>query len=241
MRDLARLGEPHARAGAIVIVVAALPARIERDGVAPHDVKGERLSVERRARGDHHRLVHLARMRGDPLDHLDAAEAAAHESREVRHADLAEERAVDLHRVADREAREGRAVGTSGGGIDGGGTCRPLAAAQHVRADNAVAVRVDSLAGADDGIPPAARRFLAGAATGHVRVARQRVADENDIVVRGRFAPARLPSDVNPSEHAAVLEAKAPGRQRQRRHAGFDDPDGLVLGGIHIISTLPRP
>ena len=241
VRDLARLGEPHERAGAVVVIVATAPAGVERDRVAPHDVERERLRVERRARGDHHRLVHLARMRGDPLDHLDAAETAAHESREVRHADLAQERAVDLHRVADRESRKGRAVGTSSGGIDGGGTGRSLATAQHVRAHHAIAVRVNGLAGTDDGIPPAARRFLARTAAGHVRVARQRVADENDIVVRGRLAPARLPCDINPREHAAVLEAEAPGRQRQRRHMGFDDPDSLVLRGIHITSTRLRP
>ena len=156
MRDLTRLGEAHERAGAVVVVVAALPSRIKRDGVAPHDVERKRLRVERGTRGDHYRLVHLAWMRGDPLDHLDAAETAAHEPREVRHADFAQEGAVDLHRVANRETRKGRAVGTAGGGINGGGAGRPLAAAKHVRAHHAVAVRVNGLARADNRVPPAA-------------------------------------------------------------------------------------
>ena len=237
VRDLACLREAHARAGAVAVVVAALPAGVERDRVASHDVERKRLRVERRAGGDHHRLVHLARMRGDPLKHLYAAEAAAHEPREMRDADLAQKRAVDLHRVADRETRERRPVGTAGGGVDGGRAGGPLAAAEHVRADHAVAVRVDGLAGADDGIPPAARGLLAGAVSRDVRVARERMADEDDVVVRGRFAPARLPRHVDPRERTAVFEAEAPGRQRQRRHMGFNDPDGLVLDGIHIRIT----
>ena len=172
-------------------------------------------------------------MRGDPLDHLDAAEAAADESHKMRDADLAQEGAVHLHRVADREAREGRAVGLAGGGVDGGGTGRALAAAEHVRADHAVAVRVDGLSGTDDGIPPAARGLLAWVASGNMRVAGERVADEDDVVVLGAFEPAALPRHVDALERAAVLEAKASGRQRQRNRAGLNNPNRLMFACFH--------
>ena len=76
-----------------------------------------------------------------------------------------------------------------------------------------------------------------------MRVAGECVADEDDVVVLGALESATLPRHVDAREGAAVLEAKAPGRQRERRYMRFDNPDGLVFCGFHIgvTSRFPRP
>ena len=179
-------------------------------------------------------------MRRDPLDHLNTAEAAADESGKMRNADLAQERAVHLDSVANGEAGESGTVGPTSCGVDGRGTGRSLAAAEHVRAHHAVAVRVDGLARTYDRIPPAACGILAGMASGHVRVAGERVADEDYVVVFRTFKAAAFPRHVNALKCATVLEAKASGRQRKRRHSWFDDANRLVINSIHIRNASRR-
>ena len=72
------------------------------------------------------------------------------------------------------------AVGLAGLRIDRGRAGRAHAAADHVRADDEIALGVDRLAGADHGLPPAG---LAGHRmhAGDVLVAGQRVADQHRI------------------------------------------------------------
>lgn len=233
--DLAGLGETDVGTvlGGLVVVVAAVPVRIERDRVAADDVEGERLGVQGRARGDHDRAVDFVRMRGDPLHDLDAAEAAADEAREARHADLAQQRAVDLDRVADRETGEVAAPGPPRGGVDARGAGRALAAAEDVRADDAVAVRVDRLAGTDDALPPAGALVLAGVASRYVRVAREGVADEDDVVVLGPDEAAALPGDVDAGQRAALFQMEHAVGQGQGRHVGLDDAHAVVFLLVH--------
>ena len=242
VRHLAGLREAYGRSPVRrAVVVAALPARIERDRVASHHVERERLRVRRRPGGDHHRAVHLAGMRRDPFNHLDAAKAAAHEPREMRDPQLPQQRAIDLHRVANGEARERTAVGPPRRGIDGRRSRRALATAQDVRADDPIEVGVDRAAGADNAVPPAGGLRLARMHPRHVRISRERVADEDHVVVRGRFASAGLPRHVDARQHAAILEAKAAFGELQRHQMRLHDAYGIGFLLVHGVILYHEP
>ena len=70
------------------------------------------------------------------------------------------------------------------GGVDRGGPGGAVAAAEHVGADDEVAVRVEPLAGADHHVPPS-RLFRALVEASGVRAARQRMAHQDRVVARG--------------------------------------------------------
>ena len=94
--------------------------------------------------------------------------------------------------------------GCVGGGVERAGAGGARAAAEHVGADHEVAVGVDGLARPDHDIPPAG---LLGAvladAGGHVRVAGERVADQDGVGAALVERAERLVRDVDVLEPAA--------------------------------------
>ena len=108
---------------------------------------------------------------------------------------------------------------------------RPAAAAEQVGADDEKAMGVEGLAGTDHAVPPAeaaaaagialvgtetvpgARRHRSRRVTGGVRVAAERVADQNDVVACRRQRPVGLVGDADRVKLTPAVE-------RQRRAEG---------------------
>ena len=230
MRQLARLREAGVGARAAV-EVAAVEGRVLLDRVAADDVERERLRGERGAGRDADGLVDEVRMSARHLERLHAAERAADDGVDALEAELAQEHAVHVDDVRDGDLREARAVGRAGLRVDRRGAGRAHAAAEDVGADDEEAVGVDAAAGAGHAGPPAGVAVVALVAAGDVGVARERVADEHDVVALGRELAARLVGDVHLAEDAALLEAEPPVRQVEPEEAGFGDGRGAHGGG----------
>jgi hypothetical protein len=91
-----------------------------------------------------------------------------------------------------------------------------LATTEQVRANNEVLVRVYRPAWANDVVPPAAPLWVTVVA-GSVRVTRQRVADDDNVVALRRESPVGLKGNVNWREFA-------PGRKNER--VALSEEDG---------------
>ena len=167
---------------ALQIVVAAVPLRVVGYGRAAHDAERYGLRVEVGAGRDEARLLHFVWIARHPVDDLQPAVAAADERREPLDAKLPQQHAEDVHRVVEGVLRKARAVRPSGVRVDRHRPRRAAAAAEDVRADHVVAVRVDRATGADHALPPATRTVLAGSYASDVGVAGQGVADVDRVV-----------------------------------------------------------
>ena len=152
-----------------------------------------------------------------------------------------QERALGPHHVRDGDHREVRPVRPPGRRVDRGRPGGPAAAAEQVRGDDEVAVGVERLAGADHPVPPAEplagrRRRESSAANpsrvlsggrrrgeaGRVGVAAERVADQDDVVARGRERAVGL---VGHPDRVQLPAAVEPHRPRQVEVLGLDSAD----------------
>ena len=141
-----------------------------------------------------------------PLQHLHAAHRAAGDREQRVDAEMVEQHRLRAHHVADGDDREIEAPGLAGRRIGRGRPGGAHAGADHVRADDEIALGVDRPAGADHGLPPAR---LAGDRmdVGDVLVAGQRVADQHRVAALGIERAVGLVGD---------LERR---RDRRRRRA----------------------
>ena len=101
------------------------------------------------------------------------------------------------------------------------GPGRAAAAAEDVGGDRAPAVGVDRGARAGDAVPPARGRVVGAGRAGDMRVARQRVQHDDDVVALRRQLAPPLHGDRHVVEHDTGL---------QRQGADVDDAD-LAFGG----------
>ena len=125
--------------------------------------------------------------------------------------------------------REGGAVWPARVGIDRRRPGRPLAAAEHVGADDEVPFGVDRQRRADDALPPTRRGMAAAGGSGQVAVASPRVADQHRVGPGGVQLAPRLVGDGDVGEPAAVVE-------RERTVGG----DGQEAAPAGVVARAPR-
>ena len=156
---------------------------------------------------------HALRIARGPLQHLHAAHRAAGDREQRVDAEMVEQHRLRAHHVADGDDGKFEAPGLAGPGIGRGRAGRAHAAAEHVRADDEIAVGVDRLAGADHGLPPAG---LAGDRmhVGDMLVAGERVADQDGVAALGVERAVGLVGD---------LERRR-ARRRRRACSGLSAP-----------------
>ena len=102
---------------------------------------------------------------------------------------MIDQRLMHRHDVGNGEERKFRSVRHARFGVLAGRTGRSLTSAQNVGADDKVAIRVDSFAGADEAVPPAGLAFVRLVSTRHMGVAGEGMTDEDRIVAGGRELP----------------------------------------------------
>ena len=145
-----------------------------------------------------------------------------------------------LHHVRDGDHREVQTVRPSCRRVDRRRPRGPAAAAEQVRGDDEVPIRVECLAGADHPVPPA--EPLAGRAVavvgpepvagallcrllreaGRVGVTAERVADQDHVVPLGRERAVGLVGD---ADRVELLSAVEPHRVRQVEKLRLDGSD----------------
>mmetsp|Transcript_59239 Transcript_59239/g.137988 ORF Transcript_59239/g.137988 Transcript_59239/m.137988 type:complete len:310 (-) Transcript_59239:163-1092(-) len=186
----------HAETGAgwrVCWVVSVLPERVSLDRLplALADANLPGLVPARRTErsyGHHFGCPHLQR----PLQCLHASHAAADYTDNARDAELRQYLSLQTHHVADRHSWEAAAIALARHWVGGRGACGAVAASQHVGAEDAEAMSVQRLSGPDEIPPP-------GTSVG---IARERVADHNDIVTLPRQEAPGHVAHLNTVEHA---------------------------------------
>ena len=140
-----------------------------------------------------------------PLQHLHAAHRSAGDGEQRVDAEMVEQHRLRAHHVADGDDRKFETVGLAGLRIDRGRPGRAHAAADHVGADDEIALGVDRLAGTDHGFPPA---VLPGHRM-HARdmlVAGQRMADQDGVAALGIEPAIGLVGDLERRQLDAGIE-----------------------------------
>ncbi len=166
--------------------------------------------VARRRRQAHRGEDPLRVVRG-PLQHLHAAHRAADDAEQGLDPQLLDQHGLGADHVGDGDHRKGQAEGLAGRRVGGGRAGRAHAAAEHVRADDEVALRVERQPRPDHPVPPAG---LAGQRVfrGDVLVRGQGVADEDRVAAIGVESSVSLEGDIDALEPCAGVQAQRPVR-----------------------------
>ena len=119
--------------------------------------------------------------------------------------EVVDEQSLGLDHVGDGDHGERQPVGLAGARVDRRRAGAAAAAADDVRADDEVLVGVERLAGADGFVPPAGLRVARGVLPGDVRVAGQRVENQDRVaLVRVELAVGFVGERDRPERRAAL-------------------------------------
>ena len=140
-----------------------------------------------------------------PFERLHAAHRAARHAQQPRDAERIDQHLLQPHHVANGDHRKRQRIRPAGGGIDRGRPGGSLAAAQHVGADDEIAVGVERLARTDHVVPPARLAGLVADA-GRVRIARESVRDQDGVRAVGIQMAVGLVRDLNRGKGGPAFE-----------------------------------
>ena len=173
-------GQPVDGASRRAVVVAALERRVGADGPDLQRAQGDLIGRRRRPHGEDDGTRHPLGLADAPFEDAHAAHGPPDEAGPPIDPELVRQGDLDGHLVADGDQREAGAVRTAVR-RERRGTGGPLAPAEHVRAHDVIAVRVDGRAGSDQALPPARRRMPDARGPGRMGVTRQRMQDEDRV------------------------------------------------------------
>ena len=207
-RDRQALGRDDAR----FPIAPAAPIGIGMDGSAPHLMKGDILRRMMRRSRDGRGSIDRFRIGRGPFQHLHAAHGPANHGKPAADPKLFHQALLCAHHVADRHRGKIRAPRPAKPAPCriGHFTARPggtHAAAQHIGADQKIAIRIQRPAGADDIFPPAG---LAGDGVGFgdILIARQRMADQHRVAGRRIQTPIGAIGDLQRRDDRAAFQRK---------------------------------
>ena len=144
-----------------------------------------------------------------PFEHPHAAHRSADDGVPPFDAEVARERGLHRHLVADRDAGKARPVGLAVGRV-GCGSRGALTAPEHVGAHREQAIGVDRRARADHAVPPSRVEVAGFRGPGCVAVTRERVEHEHRVRRVGSERAPRLVRHRHRRERAAGLERDRP-------------------------------
>ena len=158
-----------------------------------------------RAARHRQRREHPLRIGRGPLQRLHAAHRAADHAEQRVDAEPVDQHGLRAHHVGNGDDRKIQPPQFAGGGIGRGRPGRAHAAADHVRADDEIAVGIERAAGTDHGFPPAR---LAGHRmdVGDMLIAGQRMADQDGVGALGIELAIGLIGDLERREIDAAIE-----------------------------------
>ena len=214
-------------------VVASGKVDIPHDGIPGHGVEAQPLGGEARPGGHDNALPHHPGIAQGPLQGLLPPQGPADDRIQVVNAQFLQEGLLHHHPVPHGDHGKGQAIGLACGGIQGGWPSGAVATAQHIGADDEKPVRVNGLARADDGIPPPrmgqtpfplgmARRR--GIPSRHMGIPRQRMADEDGVVLRLGKLPVGLIFHLHFLQARPALQKKGMGGIGNPKAAGRGQP-----------------
>ena len=185
------------------------------------------------AAGDRQRREHALRIGRGPLQHLHAAHRAADHAEQRVDAEPIDQHGLRAHHVGDGDDGKIQPPHLAGRGIGRGRPGRAHAAADHVGADDEVAVGVERPARADHGLPPAG---LAGDRMhiGDMLIAGQRMADQDGVGAIGVEFAIGLIGDLERREIDAAIEPQRLIGAEQR------DLRGRMIGLMGAILGMNR-
>ena len=225
VRDPAGDAQPRDR-GIGERVVAAGPARVGPDRRLLRRLGADLVGGGDGARGQEEQRGDAVGHRHGPLQRPHAAHRAADDARPAADPEGVGQRRLDADLVADGHLGEAGPPAAVVRGR-GGGPRRPLAAAQHVGADDEEAVGVQRAARADQPVPPAPGRVPGPGRADDVAVAGERVLDEDGVAAVLVERPPRLERDPHAREDPAALGAEGPGQVEEpavARRVPLDPP-----------------
>ena len=206
VRDPARQREPVVGPHAVLVVVAAVEVLVLHDRRARDGAEGDVLRREPGARADHEPGAELVGVVERPLQHLHAADRAADRRERPLDAQVLQQPPVHRDEVAHGAEREAQAVRLAAGRVD-----RATGPVVPWQPPSRFAQTTNSRS-VSSGLPGPIRlshqprRVGVAVVAGRVRVARQRVADE-DAVGRARVELAvGLVGDLDGGQLLAGLE-----------------------------------
>jgi len=225
--------ESAMRMSALVAVAAAAPVRIGHHGLAAELVEGDVLRRVPRRAGDRQSRKDALRIGRGPLQDLHAAHRTADHAEQRVDAEAIEQHRLCAHHVRNGDDRKIEAPQFSGRGIDRGRPGRAHAAADHIGADDVVAIGIERPAGSDHGFPPAG---LAGDRMhiGDMLIAGQRMADQNGVGALGVERAIGLIGDLERRQVDTAIE-----RQRLIR-AEFRDRRTRVIRLVRALLAMDR-
>jgi hypothetical protein len=135
------------------------------------------------------------------------------------HAQMVNELLLGRHHVADGNHGETQPVGSARGRIDGSRTGRAHAAAQDVRTDHEIAVRIDALVRAHHEIPPPRLVVVVRVGSGDMGVPGECVQDQDRIVAGAVQAAVSFIGDGHRTEAGAAFQHHR--RRRLREGKAF--------------------
>lgn len=136
------------------VVEAAVPRGVGHEDLALGVPHGDGVGVGARAAGDGDDACDAGGEEGGGAQGEHAAHGGADGGVERGDAEVVEQAELAADHVVEGEDREAGGVGEAIAWVDGGGPGGPVAAAEHVGADDKELARVDGFPGADEFLPP---------------------------------------------------------------------------------------
>ena len=140
-----------------------------------------------------------------PFERLHSPHRPARYAQQPGNAKRIDQHLLQPHHVANGDDRKRERVRPAGRGIDRAGSGSSLASAEHVRADDKIAVSVERFAGTDHVVPPAGFAVVADAS--RMGVAGESVGDEDGVrAVRIQMAVCFV-CNLNRGERGAAFQS----------------------------------